>query len=76
MIYLSIFVKVSLGDLLACREDLAIQEKTSSANVRKHTKSKVNSVIIGRVGHWRLPTARLRFTLLSPLGAGSRRSTF
>ncbi|CAG0886520.1 unnamed protein product [Cyprideis torosa] len=40
---------VSLGDLLAAREDLAIQEKTSSASVRKHTKSKVNRVIIGNV---------------------------
>lgn len=40
---------VNLADLLAAREDLAIVEKTSSASVRKNTKSDINRVIIGRV---------------------------
>jgi hypothetical protein len=40
---------VSLADLLAAREDLAIIEKTSSATVRKNTQSAVNKVIIGSV---------------------------
>ncbi|XP_066587317.1 protein FAM98A [Prorops nasuta] len=40
---------VDLADLLAAREDLAILEKTSNASVRKNTRSKVNSVIIGNV---------------------------
>jgi Protein of unknown function (DUF2465) len=35
--------------LLAARENLAIIEKTSSANVRKNTKSKLQRHIIGRV---------------------------
>jgi len=41
--------KVTMADLLAARDDLAIIEKTSSANVRKNTRSKINSVIIGAV---------------------------
>lgn len=40
---------VSIAQLLAAREDLAILEKTSSATVRKNTRSKVNTVIIGAV---------------------------
>ena len=41
--------EVSLSDLLAARDDLAIIEKTSSASVRKNTRSEVNQVIIGAV---------------------------
>ncbi|KAG5341253.1 FA98A protein, partial [Acromyrmex charruanus] len=41
--------KVTLADLLAARDDLAIIEKTSNASVRKNTRSKINSVIIGAV---------------------------
>ncbi|KAL6437009.1 hypothetical protein ACFW04_004968 [Cataglyphis niger] len=41
--------KVTMADLLAARDDLAVIEKTSNASVRKNTKSKVNSVIIGAV---------------------------
>uniref|UniRef100_A0ABD2W562 Protein FAM98A n=1 Tax=Trichogramma kaykai TaxID=54128 RepID=A0ABD2W562_9HYME len=40
---------VTCGDLLSTREDLAVIEKTSSASVRKNTKSSVNKVIIGAV---------------------------
>ncbi|KAK7074807.1 Protein fam98a [Halocaridina rubra] len=40
---------VSLGDMLAAREDLAVLEKTSSALVRKQTKTPLNKIIIGRV---------------------------
>ncbi|XP_068213147.1 protein FAM98A isoform X2 [Palaemon carinicauda] len=40
---------VSLGDMLAAREDLAVLEKTSNASVRKQTKTPLNKVIIGRV---------------------------
>ena len=40
---------VSIAQLLAAREDLAILEKTSNASVRKNTRSQVNSVIIGAV---------------------------
>lgn len=45
------FVKpnVTLADLLAARDDLAIIEKTSNASVRKNTQSSVNKVLIGRV---------------------------
>lgn len=35
--------------LLAAREDLAIMEKTSSANVRKNTSSKIQKHVIGTV---------------------------
>ncbi|KAF5296057.1 hypothetical protein FQA39_LY12679 [Lamprigera yunnana] len=41
--------EVDLSDLLASRDDLAVIEKTSSASVRKNTKSAVNKVIIGAV---------------------------
>ncbi|RLU23214.1 hypothetical protein DMN91_003417 [Ooceraea biroi] len=41
--------KVSMADLLAARDDLAVIEKTSNASVRKNTRSKINSVIIGAV---------------------------
>ncbi|KAL6265658.1 hypothetical protein P5V15_002453 [Pogonomyrmex californicus] len=41
--------KVTLADLLAARDDLAVIEKTSNASVRKNTRSKINSVIIGAV---------------------------
>lgn len=41
--------RISLADLLAARNDLAIIEKTSNASVRKNTRSKINSVIIGAV---------------------------
>lgn len=41
--------KVTMADLLAARDDLAVIEKTSSVNVRKNTRSKINSVIIGAV---------------------------
>lgn len=41
--------KVTMADLLAARDDLAIIEKTSNASVRKNTRSKINSVIIGAV---------------------------
>ena len=40
---------VTLANLLASREDLAIMEKTSSASVRKNTRSSINKVIIGAV---------------------------
>ncbi|XP_018015523.1 protein FAM98B isoform X2 [Hyalella azteca] len=40
---------VSLGHLLAAREDLAVLEKTSNASVRKNTSSALNKVLIGRV---------------------------
>ena len=35
---------VSLGDMLAAREDLAVLEKTSNATVRKQTKTPLNKV--------------------------------
>lgn len=38
-----------IPSLLAARENLAIIEKTSSANVRKNTQSKIQRHIIGRV---------------------------
>ncbi|KYM98540.1 PREDICTED: protein FAM98A [Cyphomyrmex costatus] len=41
--------RVTLADLLAARDDLAIIEKTSNASVRKNTRSKINSVLIGMV---------------------------
>ncbi|XP_014211834.1 protein FAM98B isoform X2 [Copidosoma floridanum] len=40
---------VTLAHLLAARDDLAVIEKTSSASVRKNTKSSINKVIIGAV---------------------------
>lgn len=40
---------VSIADLLAAREDLAIIEKTSSVSVRRNTRSQLNKVIIGTV---------------------------
>lgn len=42
---------VSIGDMLAAREDLAVLEKTSNASVRKQTKSALNKVGRGR-GRW------------------------
>lgn len=41
--------KVTIADLLASRDDLAIVEKTSSASLRKNTRSEVNRVLIGEV---------------------------
>lgn len=40
---------VTLADLLAARDYLAIIEKTSNSSVRKFTKSAINKVIIGQV---------------------------
>ncbi|XP_034937141.1 protein FAM98A [Chelonus insularis] len=40
---------VTIAQLLAARDDVAIIEKTSSASVRKNTKSNVTKVIIGDV---------------------------
>lgn len=40
---------ITIADLLAARDDLAIIEKTSNSNVRKFTKSAINKVIIGQV---------------------------
>lgn len=40
---------VKIAHVLAARADLAVIEKTSSASVRKNTKSSVNSVVIGAV---------------------------
>ncbi|XP_045464480.1 protein FAM98A isoform X2 [Harmonia axyridis] len=40
---------VDLSHLLAARTDLVIIEKTSSANVRKNTKTSIQKVIIGKV---------------------------
>ncbi|XP_015596643.1 protein FAM98A [Cephus cinctus] len=40
---------VTIADLLAARDDLAVIEKTSNAVVRKNTRSQVNKVIIGDV---------------------------
>ena len=36
--------EVTLGQLLAAREDLAVLEKTSNASVRKNTSSSLNKV--------------------------------
>lgn len=41
--------KVTIADLLAARDDVAIVEKMSNASVRKNTRSRINSVIIGAV---------------------------
>ncbi|EEC02016.1 conserved hypothetical protein [Ixodes scapularis] len=41
--------RVSLGHVLAAREDLLAIEKTSGAGVRQNTKSAVNRVLIGSV---------------------------
>lgn len=41
--------RTSIASLLAARDKLAIIEKTSSANVRKNTKSKLQRHIIGKV---------------------------
>lgn len=41
--------EIDLSDLLSARDDIAIIEKTSNANVRKHTQSSINKVIIGQV---------------------------
>lgn len=41
--------EVEMADLLAARNDLLLIEKTSNAGVRKNTRSKVNSVVIGAV---------------------------
>ncbi|KAL3218550.1 hypothetical protein MRX96_031482 [Rhipicephalus microplus] len=40
---------VSVGHVLAAREDLTMLEKTSGTGVRKNTKSAVNRVLIGMV---------------------------
>lgn len=40
---------ITLADLVAARDDVAIIEKTSSSNVRKNTRSAINNVIIGQV---------------------------
>ncbi|KAK8781595.1 hypothetical protein V5799_017064 [Amblyomma americanum] len=40
---------VSVGHVLAAREDLTMLEKTSGAGVRKNTKSAINKVLIGMV---------------------------
>jgi hypothetical protein len=40
---------VTFAHLLSSRDDLAIIEKTSSASVRKNTRSTINSYIIGSV---------------------------
>uniref|UniRef100_T1JGC5 Protein FAM98A n=1 Tax=Strigamia maritima TaxID=126957 RepID=T1JGC5_STRMM len=40
---------INLADVLAARETIAYMEKTSSASVRKNTKSAVNKVMIGSV---------------------------
>lgn len=40
---------VTIGHLLAAREDLAVIEKTSNASVRRNTRSGINNVIIGDV---------------------------
>ncbi|XP_076641460.1 protein FAM98A [Halictus rubicundus] len=47
--FLSAEPNVTFADLLASRDDIALMEKTSSASVRKNTKSNINSVIIGTV---------------------------
>lgn len=41
---------VSVGDMLAAREDLAVLEKTSNASVRKATKTPLNKVGILLIG--------------------------
>lgn len=41
--------EIDLSDLLSARDDIAIIEKTSNSNVRKHTQSSINKVIIGQV---------------------------
>lgn len=46
---LSVEPNVQLGDILAARPDVAIQEKTSSQNVRKNTQTSISKVIIGPV---------------------------
>lgn len=40
---------VSISEVLSARSDLAIIAKTCDAIVRKHTKSEVNKVVIGKV---------------------------
>nr|XP_031834855.1 protein FAM98A-like [Nomia melanderi] len=47
--FLSSEPDITFADLLAVRDDIALMEKTSSASVRKNTKSNINSVIIGDV---------------------------
>ncbi|XP_076376001.1 protein FAM98A [Megalopta genalis] len=47
--FLSAEPDVTFADLLAVRDDIALMEKTSSASVRKNTKSNINSLIIGAV---------------------------
>ncbi|XP_076276962.1 protein FAM98A [Lasioglossum baleicum] len=47
--FLSAEPDVTFADLLASRDDIALMEKTSSASVRKNTKSNINSLIIGAV---------------------------
>lgn len=46
---MSVQPNVTLAQLLASRDDVAIIEKTSSATVRKNTQSNVTKVIIGHV---------------------------
>ncbi|XP_030761221.1 protein FAM98A [Sitophilus oryzae] len=48
-ISLKIDPDVNISDLISARTDLAIIEKTSSAAVRKNTRTDVNKVIIGQV---------------------------
>lgn len=40
---------ITIADLLAARDDIALMEKTSNASVRKNTQSEINKVIIGEV---------------------------
>lgn len=46
---LSVEPSVQLGDVLAARTDVAVEEKTSCANVRRNTQTSITKVIIGPV---------------------------
>ena len=40
---------VKISDVLAARTDLLVNDKTSAASVREHTKSAINDFLIGKV---------------------------
>lgn len=46
---LSVEPTVQLGDILAARHDVAVEEKTSCQNVRQNTQTSITKVIIGPV---------------------------
>ena len=40
---------INIARVLAAKDDLLLVEKTSSESVRKHTRSSINQVLIGKV---------------------------